>query len=454
MAAVVAMSALGAWWVAPTGAWFEMLGLVCILSTAAFFTGPFGLLIAFIVVLFIRPGDLIPALAGAGIAKAFAVCTILLVSIEKLLKRDTSWARSHFNPLMAALMVAAVISAVHSTDRAASIAFFTDVYLKIVVLWVLMLNIIDTRARTAAFQVCIALMTSTIAAYGLWARFAGHNLVEGSRSSFVGLMGDPNDLALCLLMSVPFLAEATLHPRLRAKRGFWAVLLVINLAGIVVTQSRGGLLGLAAALYVVMRRRIASRAVTAVLVGVALVGTVMYSGITERQTVVLEGGPIDASARGRIDAWYAGARMFKANPLTGVGLLQATPMYNYYAVNPIDWRSKTSHNIFVQAAAEAGLLGLLPLCMLVLFAFLTDWQLQFNRPRDATPTEDVFLQSRFATLVGMMVGSLFLSVAWSWFPYIVIAQSATAHRVWITMPEVLERHRSRRPAEPEPRTPR
>ena len=68
MAAVVAMSALGAWWVAPTGAWFEMLGLVCILSTAAFFTGPFGLLIAFIVVLFIRPGDLIPALAGAGIA--------------------------------------------------------------------------------------------------------------------------------------------------------------------------------------------------------------------------------------------------------------------------------------------------------------------------------------------------------------------------------------------------
>ena len=67
--------------------------------------------------------------------------------------------------------------------------------------------------------------------------------VEGSRAAFVGLLGDPNDLALILLSFAPFALEAALcnQGKTRFRFGFVYAVLVI---GVLTTQSRGGLLGI------------------------------------------------------------------------------------------------------------------------------------------------------------------------------------------------------------------
>lgn len=403
------------------------------------FIGPFGVLMGFIAVLFTRPGDLVPALEGAPIAKGLAFAALALLMGGKLLRREIYWVRSHFNYAMAALLGAVVISVIDSVDPAISVGFFTNVFVKIAVLWFLMMETMVTRRRTVAFQVTIAIMTSLIAAYSIGARILEANLIEGTRSSFVGLLADPNDLALTLLMSVPFLAEAALSRRAGKWRALWLVLLALNLGGLLVTQSRGGLLGLGAAGFVFTRQRIRSTVLVLGMMGVALAGLILVSGITERATVTgYQGSVVDASARGRLDAWIAGGRMLAYNPMTGVGLDQVTDMYSYYAVNPIDWRPKTSHNAFVQAAAETGLLGITPLLALVAMAFWSTWRLLTEAPPDTTPTEAALLRSQLGTLAAVMVSACFLSVAWSWFFYIVIAQAATSHRVWLTMPEVLD----------------
>lgn len=247
---------------------------------------------------------------------------------------------------------------------------------------------------------------------------------------------------MTLLMSVPFLVEASAAPRLKASRPLWLLLLALNFGGLIVTQSRGGLLGLAAGLFILMKQRIKSWVVVGGICVSGLVLLVAASGINDRQTVVREEGQVDASAQGRIDAWIAGGRMLMYNPITGVGLFQVTDNYSSYAVNPIDWRPKTSHNAFVQCAAETGFLGFTPFIGLVLLAAWSDFRLLREIPPNATDLERVLLRSQLATLAAVMVAAFFLSVAWSWFFYIVVAQAAASHRVWLTMPDVLTRHRT------------
>ncbi len=405
------------------------------------FIGPFGLLLAFIASLFTRPGDLIPALDGVPVAKVFAFSAIVLLFSGKLLRRDPSWVRSHFNVGLVALTFGVIVSVIDSTDPNESLTFFNNVFVKIVVLWFLMLETMVTRKRTVMFQATIAVMTATIAGYSVWARFfLETSLIEGSRSSFVGLLADPNDLAMALLMSVPFTAEATLSPKLKRSRPLWILLLLLNVAGLIVTQSRGGLLGLGAAGFIILRQRVRSTAMVGGFMAAALAALVIVSGVSDRATVVgHDNSVVDASARGRLDAWVAGGRMLAYNPVTGVGLFRVTANYSYYAVNPIDWRPKTSHNAFVQAAAETGFLGFIPFMSLVFMAFWSDWRLLREIPDDASPLQRALLRSQLSTLAGVMVAAFFLSVAWSWFFYIVIAQAAVSHRVWLTMPEVLDR---------------
>jgi putative inorganic carbon (HCO3(-)) transporter len=425
------------WWIVPYESYLSVGLPFLVFVVALLLVGPFGLLIGFIAVLFTRPGDFFPALEHVGIAKTFGLVALVMILSGKLLKRDLSWARSHFNPWMVALSVAVFISVIDSVDRGTSFTFFNNVYIKIVVLWALMMETITTRNRTVMFQAVIGVMTAVIAAYSIWARFNAVNLVEGSRSSFVGLFADPNDLAMALLMSVPFLAEAAFSPKMKVSRPIWMLLLFLNLAGLIVTQSRGGLLGLGVVAFVFLQYRLKNIVLVGGLCFVGLLGLVTVAGIGERQTVAAHGGGLDASARGRLDAWVAGGRMLIYNPLTGVGLFQVHEMFGAYAVNPVEWRNKTSHNAFVQCGAETGLLGLTPFLALVLMAFWSTFRLIREVPPDATPIQRAFLQSQLGTVGAVMMASLFLSVAWSWFFYIVIAQAATSHRVWLTMPAVL-----------------
>ena len=400
------------------------------------------MLLLFIAVLFVRPGDFFEVLADVPIAKTLTGISVMMVLAGKLIRRDLSIAKSHYNPWMGALTFAVIVSALHSSDRSESMIFFNNVYVKIVVVWFLMMETIDTRRRTVAFQVTIAVMTGCIAAYSIWAKFTATNLIEGSRSAFVGLLADPNDLAMTLLMSVPFLVEATLSPKMRLSRPLWLLLLLLHLGGLIATQSRGGLLGLGAGLFVLMKMRIQSWTIVAAICAAGLAALVTVAGIGERQTTVSHQGGMDASAQGRIDAWIAGARMLAYNPITGVGLFTVHTNYSAYAVNPVDWRPKTSHNAFVQCAAETGLLGITPFVTLVLLAAWSGLRLLREIPHEASPLERAFLRSQLATHAAVMVAAFFLSVAWSWFFYIIVAQLATSHRVWLTMPEVLESHRA------------
>lgn len=404
---------------AVVGLWVGVLGV-----TNAFF----GLLV-FLLVLFTRPGDFVPALGPLQLAKTTALASLALFVAWRLLARDFSLRRDPANRWMFALVAAVVASCVLSTGRPDSFAAFQDVFVKILILYFLILNLVDRPSRAVVLQATIAVAAALLGAYALYAKATGTTTVEGTRAAAVGLLGDPNDLALVLLMGLPYSLLATLETG-GARRLFHAVLLALVFFGIVATQSRGGILGLAAALYLVLRQRVRSRALTWIAVAGVLLGLAVMAGIGARQG--LEGEGIDESAQGRLDAWGAGVRMLRYNPLLGVGFYRFSDNYFAYVVDPVTWDLKAAHNTFVQCFAETGLLGFVPFVGLLVQAFL------HARASAGAAVEPglarAVTRAQLPTLAALVVAAFFLSQAWNWFLYIGVAQAVAVRALFAPLP--------------------
>jgi len=394
-------------------------------------SGPFALLMAFMAVLFLRPGDFIPELASLEPAKLMAAGTLVFFVSAKLIRRDHGLAMSPANRWLMLLAVGVLVSCLFSTDRDASIAYYLSTFIKIIAAWIMILNVIDTKKRAVALQVGTAVLTAILGGYAIWAKVNQHDLVEETRAVFVGVLADPNDLAFTLLVALPFTFEAFRRVR-GSQRWFYLLCGALAVGGIIASQSRGGLIGLGVCVFFWMRTLGMSRTVGVALTA-ALCGFIfVYGGIAERRTASESPFDVDTSSQGRLDAWQAGLRMFRHNPVFGVGMDQASSQFAAYAIDPLSWRPKTSHNLFVQAAAETGLMGFVPFMMLLAFAYKATKRLRdMEPPPGASPLEMAYLRSLHPCLMGALAAGFFLSMAWSWFLYLLLAQAAVSERHWL-----------------------
>ena len=392
-------------------------------------SSPLAMLVGFMGVLFVRPAEFVPALEPLMLGKLTMLGAVAYFGITKLIRREMSLTSSGLNPFMLWLAVAAAISGVLGTNPAMSTARFTEVFVKILALYLLIVNLANTPKRAVTFQVCLMALVVFIAGYTIYMKYTSDALVEGSRAAGIGMLGDPNDTALTILMATPFAVAAALDARGLARAGFMAAAFIL-LAGIISTQSRGGILGLGAGLFFVLRGRIRSRAVRFVLVGTTLLGLLVAAGIGKRQGLD-NGGKLDESAEGRLIAWKAGMGMFRAHPLLGVGYETFGDNFPMYAeALPFDKHSMTAHNSFVLCIAETGLFGTIP--FLVLFAGAGLIGLRLAKSAEHTPpsVERAMLQSYVGCLAAVTVSAFFLSQTWMWFIHILFAQAAGLGRAY------------------------
>jgi putative inorganic carbon (HCO3(-)) transporter len=156
-----------------------------------------------------------------------------------------------------------------------------------------------------------------------------------------GIFNDPNDLGMTFVMSVPLFLFAVG----RAGTGF--VTRALSLAGLCAvllalyyTNSRGAIVGLAAAMVCLALLRYKTMAGT--IAAVALLGVIAVAAPSR-------GSEMDAgesSAQSRIQSWAEGWNMLKSHPLTGVG-------FDQY----LDHHIRVAHNSFVHTFAALGLIG-------------------------------------------------------------------------------------------------
>jgi putative inorganic carbon (hco3(-)) transporter len=156
-----------------------------------------------------------------------------------------------------------------------------------------------------------------------------------------GIFNDPNDLALALVIAAPFLFGPLVRRATPLTGRIGAGLLLVPiLVALYYTNSRGGVLGLGAALAACLLRRF-GRTTGAVIAAAALVALATLG--PSRVSAI---DPLESSAQERVQSWSQGLQMFKSHPLFGVGFGRYT-----------DFHDLVAHNSFVHTLGELGFFG-------------------------------------------------------------------------------------------------
>jgi hypothetical protein len=230
---------------------------------------------------------------------------------------------------------------------------------------------------------------------------------DAKRIRGLGMLHDPNDLALTFVAALPLVSIRVRRPRV--PRYLLELLLSAALCyGVYLTHSRGGAVGLLFVLLCIMAKRIGRwRAV--MLAGVLAIAALAMD-IGGGRTFSTQ----DESAADRIDAWMEGLQMLKSQPVIGVGYRQFT-----------EHHSMTAHNSFVLCFAETGLVGYF-LWLSLLGTSLLQLQRLKHLPRSIPSEPDIGrLASILQTaLIGFMVAAFFLSRTYVPFLYLLIGLSA------------------------------
>ncbi len=201
---------------------------------------------------------------------------------------------------------------------------------------------------------------------------------------------DPNHLALLVVFAIPFLVHRFLNAKHTVARSVAAVLLLLNLAAMVATFSRGGALGLVGVtLCLLLEHRNRLKPVhlgfvpAAAALALVLAATLVPREYWERQRSLTSSADTSISRRKTyfLVAWDAARR----RPLLGSGLgtfprIYARSKYAAIFAREGDRRSvyRDAHNTYLQVAVETGVLGLVPFLAILALT----WR-SFSRARAA-----------------------------------------------------------------------
>jgi O-antigen ligase len=248
-----------------------------------------------------------------------------------------------------------------------------------------------THIRALAWAMIAAGVAEALLGYAQWVLASGDLGPGGASIRVFGTFAQPNPYAGYLNFAVPLALALAVFGRDARERWVAGSASVLLLGAAALANSRGGLLGLIAALLVlaVLGLRRERQAGFALVVGLPLfiIAWATHLIPARLQATLLRAlrlddislsGPVtnaNFSTIERLAHWVAGLRMFRAHPFLGVGAGNYDTFYSRYAELP-NWPDPLghAHNYYINAAAETGILGLVAFLAVVAAMFSVAWQ--------------------------------------------------------------------------------
>jgi putative inorganic carbon (HCO3(-)) transporter len=373
--------------------------------------GAYVALLLFLLIYFSRPEDWIPGLAVVPMAKiagglAFLALLFSLKQLRSSLPREVIY----LTLLVGQLFLAAAISSVWRGGAVQSTLNFAKVLLIVAVMSVVVIT--PSRLRRLIF--IQAASVAVVAAVAVW---RGHLLLGRLEGIFGAYYSDPNDLALAVIISLPLCLALLFLSRGVLQKAVWEVAILVMLYAVFSTGSRGGFVALVVTAAVFLwefairgrRRYLLALALFAGAILLQLSGSVLVGRLKGTLNAKDDAAAAYASGQARQQLFWRSIEVTKQHPLFGVG------PGNFDQVSGL-WH--TTHNSFTLMSAEGGLPALVLYVLILACGFKNLRAAKRLAPKG---TESRLLAGAlFASLVGYAVGSFFLSVAYAFFPYILI----------------------------------
>jgi putative inorganic carbon (hco3(-)) transporter len=337
-----------------------------------------------------------------GLAVSLPESALLLTAgacaIRSLVRRDLAPRGTPFDPWVALLLLAALLSLLPTEYLKLSLRSLRTLFLEPVLFYYLAAALCPSLAAMRPLAAGFLGGATCGAALAVAQVVANVNTVqvEGVRRA-LGLYPSPNQLALYLGYALPFATAFALW--LPTGRFWFAALAGLLGLALALTFSVGGWLGAGASLVVLAallgRRALAITAAAGVAVGAAGLLVAARLGI-ER---IMSG----QTAAFRRQIWTSALAMLHDHPLLGIGLDNFLYRYQLRYILPEAWAEPNishPHNWLLQFWLELGILGVIAwLALLLRFTWVA------LRALRAAPTglDRAFLAAALASLAGLLV---------------------------------------------------
>ena len=388
----------------------------------------------FSIVLYFRPYELIPALSSfTQMAFIFGILTLAIYVPSQLVLEGNLTAQPREIHLILLLCLAAFLSMPLATSPGEAYTTFTDVLLKVIVIFIVIVNVVRTKMRFRlliwlAFAVSIYLSYFAVGDYMTGNFREGSAFYNNQRIGGVigGLFGNSNDLALHLVTMVPLAIGFAFATKSSLRKLLYIGFAVLFVCAIVVTFSRGGFLGLSVAALVLVRKigrknkLLSTGALVAALVAVLAFAPASYSN--RLSTIFNSESDTTGSSSQRTEILKRSIWVTLRYPLFGVGVGN----FHYKSVHEL-----VTHNAYTQVSSEMGIPALIVYVMLMVYP------LRRLRGIEAA-TEDVADKRELhywsigiqASIIAYMVSSFFGAVAYQWYIYYLVSYAVALRRLY------------------------
>jgi putative inorganic carbon (HCO3(-)) transporter len=382
----------------------------------------------FTLMLYARPNDLFP-IGDFPLVKIVALSVLTIYVLSKVTTGDRL---SVWTLEMTMLMVIAFLGLLFAPIAASpkdSVDTLTDPFLKTVIIFTLMVNLIDTRQRMLSLWKLVVVCGAGLGVGAIRSYMRGEFTVRGLRIEGLvgGMFGNPNDLATALDILLPFAVAITLASKGLA-RLFYLGCAAILTVGVLVTLSRGGFLGLMATGGVLLwklgrGRRLKTILATGLICGILF--AVLPGGYGARiATIFNNEQDKEGSAQQRRELMERAASIAISRPIVGVGMGN----FHIYSIS-----EKEAHNAYLEIAAELGVMGLIAY-LIVILAPLRSLRRIERQTRDMRSKSEremyglsVCIQAAF---IAYIVCSFFASIQYLWYLYYTAAYAVALRQIY------------------------
>lgn len=319
----------------------------------------FALFILVTAILFIRPMDYVPGLAGFNLY-LIAIVPCILLSWHKLIPQLT-WTELRERPVLVfgsgVLLVSTILNLVHGKLQT-GFEFVVE-FGKVLLFYLLMLAHLDSVSRLKRFLgwlvglIMVAIVMAVLNYHGyvkisVFRTFSEKIAInpetgEGTsirRLAASGIFADPNDICEIINCAMIFTLYRLLDWGGGCTRVIWLVPMTLFGYALALTNSRGGFLGAVVGLIVLFWTRL--RGVKSLVLAGIILAVILFV-FAGRQTAITVS---ESSSQSRIQVWDAAFGLLIRSRLIGGGLGSVNGDTGHVA-----------HNAFIQAYAEMGLLG-------------------------------------------------------------------------------------------------
>jgi O-antigen ligase len=413
----------------------------------------YTLLFWFTVLLFLRPQNSFALLQALHPTELCAIGATIALVVSRITRGQPITRITPELVGVAAFGAVMLATAPFSIWPGGVVGEFRNVFAKVILVYVLIVNTVNTPKRLEAITWLLVSACGYVGFRAVLDYARGVNLIENGRvqGALTTIFQNPNDMALNMVALLPLAIFFALRRTKTSHRLFALGCTVVMLGAIVASHSRAGTVGLAAMMLVLaafaVRRRPGAVAAGALALTLSL--PFLPASYWERLQSITDASKDDTGSREARETLFRESwRAFVENPLTGIGAGQFVNWDPEGRVVP--WRE--SHDVFLQVASEMGIAGFAVFMFLIARWGLSvrDIRILLRRERAArrrrdragpggqgrasapavtlTPEEmelfDAHSAAMAASLVGWIVCAFFASVAYSWTFYYLLALAA------------------------------